>query len=55
MEYLESEDVELSGFKAGLRVGVGIGLTVCLAIGIGVNLLVHAYQGTTRNVTTLLF
>ncbi|CAK9142973.1 unnamed protein product [Ilex paraguariensis] len=49
IEYLESEDGELSWFNAGVRVGVGIGLSMCLGVGIGVGLLVRTYQGTTRN------
>ncbi|KAK4477106.1 hypothetical protein RD792_016315 [Penstemon davidsonii] len=48
IEYLESEDGELSWFNAGVRVGVGIGLSVCLGLGIGVGLLVRTYQGTTN-------
>lgn len=48
MEYIESEDGELSWFNSGVRVGVGIGLSICVGIGIGVGLLVRTYQGTSN-------
>ncbi|XWS35829.1 hypothetical protein CRYUN_Cryun20dG0029500 [Craigia yunnanensis] len=42
------EDIQLSWFNAGVRVGVGIGLGMCLGVGIGVGLLMRSYQATTR-------
>ncbi|KAK8949529.1 hypothetical protein KSP39_PZI004984 [Platanthera zijinensis] len=48
-EFLEGEDVELTWFNAGVRVGVGLGLGICLGVGIGVGLLVQTYKATARN------
>ncbi|GLT92135.1 hypothetical protein SLE2022_099890 [Rubroshorea leprosula] len=48
-ENMDGEDVELSWFNAGVRVGVGIGLGICLGIGVGVGLLVRSYHATTQN------
>lgn len=48
-EFMEGEDVELTWFNAGVRVGVGLGLGICLGVGIGVGLLVRTYKATARN------
>ncbi|CAA7387873.1 unnamed protein product [Spirodela intermedia] len=44
LKHLHEEDVELSWFNAGVRVGVGIGLGISLGVGIGVGLLVRSYR-----------